>query len=192
MTKSKHPYASGPGDPLRTALEAMAPIAAATPVSRRAAAAVTTSGLGTASREAAEAQRRFVDMINGVDTSRAGSAAYEAARQISQRIGDAAGGGSLARADAVMKNYLGGGIAPAQPRLAAPAPAPITSPAELGACIRAARKGMKMSQQRFADLTGVGRRFLSELEAGKPTVELGKALACCAAAGIDLVARKRG
>lgn len=68
---------------------------------------------------------------------------------------------------------------------------PIDSPAALGARIRAARKVMRMNQQRFADLAGVGRRFLSEVEAGKPGAEFGKVLACCAAAGIDLFARTR-
>lgn len=68
---------------------------------------------------------------------------------------------------------------------------PIGSPAALGARIRAARRGMGMNQQRFADLAGVGRRFLSEVEAGKPSAEFGKVLACCAAAGIDLCSRTR-
>lgn len=48
-----------------------------------------------------------------------------------------------------------------------------------------------MTQQAFADLCGVGRRFLSELENGKPTVEFGKVLQVLAAAGIDLTARER-
>lgn len=68
---------------------------------------------------------------------------------------------------------------------------PIDTPAALGTRIRAARRGMGMNQQRFADLAGVGRRFLSEVEAGKPGAEFGKVLACCAAAGIDLFARTR-
>ena len=42
-----------------------------------------------------------------------------------------------------------------------------------------------------ADLAGVGRRFLSELEAGKPTLEIGKVLLVLTAAGIELVARDR-
>ena len=48
-----------------------------------------------------------------------------------------------------------------------------------------------MSQANFADLAGVGRRFLSELEAGKPTLEIGKVLLVLTAAGIELVARDR-
>ena len=62
----------------------------------------------------------------------------------------------------------------------------------LGRLVREARQGRKLSQQDFADLAGVGRRFLSELENGKPTLEFGKVLKAAAAAGIDLFAKKRG
>ncbi|HZE45511.1 MAG TPA: helix-turn-helix transcriptional regulator [Xanthobacteraceae bacterium] len=65
------------------------------------------------------------------------------------------------------------------------------SAADIGRAVRAARKAMGMTQQRFADLAGVGRRFLSELEGGKPTLEIDRVLAVCAAAGIDLVLRPR-
>jgi len=58
----------------------------------------------------------------------------------------------------------------------------ITSPADLGRLVRAARKRRDFSQQQFADLAGVGRRFLSELENGKPTLELGKVLKVAGAA----------
>jgi y4mF family transcriptional regulator len=50
---------------------------------------------------------------------------------------------------------------------------------------------MRLSQQQFADLAGVGRRFISELENGKPTLELGLVLQVCKAAGIDVVAKRR-
>lgn len=68
---------------------------------------------------------------------------------------------------------------------------PIGSTAGLGALVRDARRSRGLTQQQFADLAGVGRRFLSEFEQGKPTIELGKALGVLAAAGIDLFARKR-
>ena len=70
-------------------------------------------------------------------------------------------------------------------------PKPIIAPGDLGEVVRAARKDRKMSQANFADLAGVGRRFLSELEAGKPTLEIGKVLLVLTAAGIELVARDR-
>jgi HTH-type transcriptional regulator/antitoxin HipB len=66
----------------------------------------------------------------------------------------------------------------------------ITSPADLGRLVRAARKRRDFSQQQFADLAGVGRRFLSELENGKPTLELGKVLKVADTAGIALFARE--
>jgi y4mF family transcriptional regulator len=68
---------------------------------------------------------------------------------------------------------------------------PIKSIAELGSLVKAARRRLHLPQQRFADLAGVGRRFVSELEAGKPTLEADRVLRCCLAAGIDILARPR-
>lgn len=62
---------------------------------------------------------------------------------------------------------------------------------DLGRMVRRLREGRKLSQQEFADLAGVGRRFLSELENGKPTLEFGKVLQVAQAAGISLFARGR-
>nr|WP_318036956.1 helix-turn-helix transcriptional regulator [Mesorhizobium sp. AR02] len=67
----------------------------------------------------------------------------------------------------------------------------MASPADLGRLVRKVREGRGLSQQEFADLAGVGRRFLSELENGKPTLELGKVLKVANAAGISLFARER-
>jgi y4mF family transcriptional regulator len=67
----------------------------------------------------------------------------------------------------------------------------IMAAADIGKLVRDARKEMGMTQQRFADLAGVGRRFLSELEGGKASLEIGLVLAVCKAAGIDLSARRR-
>lgn len=67
----------------------------------------------------------------------------------------------------------------------------ITSPEDLGALIRGARKRSGLTQQEFADLCGVGRRFLSESEAGKPRLELGKVLQVLKAVGIDLYGTPR-
>jgi|GEM_PF-1523164 len=62
----------------------------------------------------------------------------------------------------------------------------IESAADIGKRVRAARRTMGMTQQRFADLAGVGRRFLIELERGKSTLEVGRVLSVCKAAGIRL------
>jgi y4mF family transcriptional regulator len=73
-----------------------------------------------------------------------------------------------------------------------PLPPPaLTSAADLAPLIRKARKRMGMNQQAFADAAGVGRRFLSELENGKPSLEFDKVLACAQAAGIDIMAKPR-
>jgi y4mF family transcriptional regulator len=69
--------------------------------------------------------------------------------------------------------------------------APLRTAADLGAMIRKARKSMKLNQTEFAAHAGVGRRFISELESGKGSLEFDKVLACAAAAGIDIAARSR-
>src|SRR5690242_9839965 len=43
----------------------------------------------------------------------------------------------------------------------------VSSVRDLGQLVQVARTQMKLNQQRFADLAGVGRRFISELENGK-------------------------
>ena len=61
----------------------------------------------------------------------------------------------------------------------------------MGRLVRTARQSMRLSQQQFADLAGVGRRFVSELENGKATLEFGLVLQVCSAAGIDINAKRR-
>jgi y4mF family transcriptional regulator len=68
---------------------------------------------------------------------------------------------------------------------------PIRSVADLGQFIRLVRRKRRMTQQELADMAGVGRRFLLELEAGKTSAEFGRALQVAAALGIDLIARTR-
>ncbi|WP_197995296.1 helix-turn-helix transcriptional regulator [Neorhizobium galegae] len=65
----------------------------------------------------------------------------------------------------------------------------INTPEDLGRMVRHAREERRLSQQAFADLAGVGRRFLSELENGKTTLEFDKVLKVARAAGISLFAR---
>jgi y4mF family transcriptional regulator len=77
-----------------------------------------------------------------------------------------------------------------EPQTAKP-PAPptldqINSVSDIGARVKDARKAMGMTQQRFADLAGVGRRFLIELEHGKHSLEIGRVLAVCQAAGLKI------
>ena len=65
---------------------------------------------------------------------------------------------------------------------------PVLGAADLGALVRQARESLGQSQAAFASGAGVGRRFLSELESGKPTLEIGKVLAVCQAAGVLVLA----
>ena len=57
---------------------------------------------------------------------------------------------------------------------------------EFGAAIRAARKSQGLRQDQLAGATGVGTRFIVDLEAGKSTAQLGKALAVAAALGLQI------
>ncbi|MXN49122.1 helix-turn-helix domain-containing protein [Shinella kummerowiae] len=67
----------------------------------------------------------------------------------------------------------------------------IHTTADLGRLVKKAREEKGLTQQEFADLTGVGRRFISEFENGKSTVEFGKALKVALGAGIWLQGRQR-
>jgi y4mF family transcriptional regulator len=67
----------------------------------------------------------------------------------------------------------------------------ITSVKDLGHQIKIVRRERKLSQEALADLSGVGRRFLSELENGKPSLEFGKVISVANAIGIDLFAKQR-
>ncbi len=55
-----------------------------------------------------------------------------------------------------------------------------------GSLIRSRRKAMKMRQDQLALASGVGRRFLIELEAGKPSCQLGRSLLVAQALGLRL------
>ncbi len=63
---------------------------------------------------------------------------------------------------------------------------PITTAADFGAALIRARKGLGLTQRELALAIGVGERFIVDLEAGKPTAQLGKALAAAKAAGMSL------
>jgi transcriptional regulator with XRE-family HTH domain len=53
-----------------------------------------------------------------------------------------------------------------------------------GALVRERREALKMRQDDLALATGVGRRFILELEGGKPSCQLGRALIVAAAVGL--------
>jgi transcriptional regulator with XRE-family HTH domain len=53
-----------------------------------------------------------------------------------------------------------------------------------GSLIRSRRQALAMSQDQLALATGVGRRFLIELEAGKASCHLGRSLVVAQALGL--------
>jgi len=57
------------------------------------------------------------------------------------------------------------------------------TPGEVGKIVRETRRAAGLTQQQLAGAAGVGVRFLIELEAGKPTVQVGKTLAVLAVLG---------
>lgn len=63
---------------------------------------------------------------------------------------------------------------------------------DLGRCVRAQRKAQGATQVEFASLCGVGIRFISELENGKPTMELAKVLQVLKCLGLEVSVRPRG
>ena len=60
------------------------------------------------------------------------------------------------------------------------------SAAELGAILRDVRKARGLRLEDLALAAGVGRRFIGELERGKPTVRLGETLRVAAALGVEI------
>jgi DNA-binding XRE family transcriptional regulator len=59
-----------------------------------------------------------------------------------------------------------------------------TQASHFGRLVREHREALNMRQDDLALATGVGRRFILELEAGKPTCQLGRALVVAAAVGL--------
>jgi HTH-type transcriptional regulator / antitoxin HipB len=64
----------------------------------------------------------------------------------------------------------------------------IKNTAELGAAIRAERRARGLSQDDVALSAGVGLRFVHDLEHGKDTIELGRALRVAHAVGLRVEA----
>ena len=56
----------------------------------------------------------------------------------------------------------------------------------LGQIVRRERKAQKLKQAELAAVSGVGIRFIVDLEAGKPTVQLGKVLQVISTLGCDI------
>ncbi|MEE9909970.1 helix-turn-helix domain-containing protein [Brucella intermedia] len=61
----------------------------------------------------------------------------------------------------------------------------------LGLLIRTERKAQKLTQEQLAGLTGVGVRFVRELEAGKESCQIGRALQVAASPGLTVSVGRR-
>jgi transcriptional regulator with XRE-family HTH domain len=68
----------------------------------------------------------------------------------------------------------------------------VASVEELGLKIRSKRKHLGLTLKYVAGLSGIGIRYLSELERGKKTIELGKALRVMNSLGLDLFVKPKG
>lgn len=61
------------------------------------------------------------------------------------------------------------------------------SPSSIGGIVRAARKALKVTQRDLALTSGTGLRFITDLEKGKPTCQLGKVLTVLNTLGITMI-----
>jgi len=68
----------------------------------------------------------------------------------------------------------------------------ISNTKEFGKTIRERRKALHYTQAYLSDFTGFSASFISDLENGKPTVELGKAIYLANLLGIDCILSTRG
>jgi len=68
----------------------------------------------------------------------------------------------------------------------------INSPAEFGAAVRSRRKQLHYTQAYVSEVTGLSVSFLSDLERGKETSELGKALLIANLLGLNCTLSVRG
>ena len=65
------------------------------------------------------------------------------------------------------------------------------TPTDLGSLIRTTRKAQKLTQEQLAAQSGVGIRFVRELEAGKEGCQIGKAFQVLAMLGLEMRVGKR-
>lgn len=71
-------------------------------------------------------------------------------------------------------------------------PQRVKDAADLGSVIRLQRKRLGLTQQELADACGCSIMYLSNLERGKETAELGIALRVVNILGLDLLVSERG
>ena len=68
----------------------------------------------------------------------------------------------------------------------------ITDSTSFGTAIRTRRKALGYTQLELSKITGLSASFLSDLERGKKTIELGKALFIANMLGLNIHLHQRG
>ena len=68
----------------------------------------------------------------------------------------------------------------------------ITDAPSLGNAIRSRRKELNYTQGYISEITGLSISFLSDLENGKPTAEIGKTIEVINLLGLDILVEARG
>jgi len=69
---------------------------------------------------------------------------------------------------------------------------PIVTTKELGKLIRLTRKDQHLTLEKVSIISNLSMRFLSELERGKETAELGKVLKTLSQLGLEIIIQPRG
>jgi y4mF family transcriptional regulator len=67
----------------------------------------------------------------------------------------------------------------------------VAAPAEIGQLLRRKRKMQNLTLQEVSRHSGFSVRFISEVERGKPTAEIGKVLELLQVVGVDIFVRPR-
>lgn len=68
----------------------------------------------------------------------------------------------------------------------------LTSAKDFGLAVKTRRKQLGYTQAYVAEVTGISTSFISDLENGKKTAELGKALFIANLLGMDVEMKERG
>ncbi len=68
---------------------------------------------------------------------------------------------------------------------------PISSCEDLGKLIQQTRKSQNLTQKQLAALCGVGERFIVDLEKGKATCAIDKALKIAQMLGVTLISKSK-
>lgn len=68
----------------------------------------------------------------------------------------------------------------------------ISDSSDFGKALRDRRKSLGYTQQYISDYTGFSVSFISDLERGKETAEIGKALFLANLLGLDVITEERG